>query len=169
MNLRPFFSSLAIECHLLCLGGIGIFSYALLSGDKTWPERDYKIAIVSFAVVYLVLLSLIWLMDKNNRREKERERTHPTPAPKAQRQRARMRNVMLIFIYAASGYFIYMGYKGWLIDSIPAHYLGFLLIGMATLGVFRVNIWFGGPLDLRLDSNKENPPKPENIEDVKNN
>jgi hypothetical protein len=57
----------------------------------------------------------------------------------------------LVYIYCIGFALIYAGYKGWTIDFLPAHYLGFLLIAFGALGTLGVNIWYKGPIDPRCD------------------
>jgi hypothetical protein len=53
----------------------------------------------------------------------------------------------LVFLFAASGLFIYFGLRGWTLSSLPADYVGYLLAFFGVLGLCGVNIWYGGPLD----------------------
>ncbi len=61
------------------------------------------------------------------------------------------RAVALLCIFIAGGFFIWMGFDGWTIDALPAHYLGYLVIALGIAGLLGVNIWYGGPLDPRDD------------------
>jgi hypothetical protein len=51
------------------------------------------------------------------------------------------------------------------IDQLPAQYLGYFLLGLAALGLCRVNIWYGGPIDPRFDPEVVNPPEQQTLED----
>jgi len=65
--------------------------------------------------------------------------------------RRQKRAVALICIFLSSAFFIWMGFKGWTIGAVPAHYLGYLVIALGIAGLLGVNIWYGGPLDPRDD------------------
>jgi hypothetical protein len=54
-----------------------------------------------------------------------------------------------MFVLAA--WLTYAGHHGLRLDTFPAQYLGYFLLAVAVLGAAGVNIWHGGPLDLRLD------------------
>lgn len=63
----------------------------------------------------------------------------------------------LLFLFGFAALLIYMGFEGWELNDLPAQYVGYLIGGMGVLGLFGVNIWYGGPFDMRFDS----PEKPE--------
>lgn len=65
--------------------------------------------------------------------------------------RQQKRTIALIFLFLFSGYLIWLGLDGWTIRTMPAHYLGYLLIAFGIAGLLGVNIWYGGPLDPRKD------------------
>lgn len=44
------------------------------------------------------------------------------------------------------------GFRGWLLNGIPAHFIGYGMLAFAAAGVAGFNIWIGGPLDRRDDS-----------------
>lgn len=62
------------------------------------------------------------------------------------------RRLTLIGVFIAGAFFVWIGLDGWTIKSLPAHYLGFIVIAIGIAGLLGLNIWYGGPLDLRLDS-----------------
>ena len=39
----------------------------------------------------------------------------------------------------------------WLFRNLPGKYLGFASLALMVLGVFGINVWIGGPLDMRND------------------
>lgn len=65
------------------------------------------------------------------------------------------RRLSIVGIFIAAAFFIWIGLDGWLVGAMPAHYLGFIVIGVGIAGLLGMNIWHGGPLDLRLDSKSE--------------
>lgn len=68
-------------------------------------------------------------------------------------QQKRLLSIAGIFI--ASGFFIYLG-EDWLISSVPAKYIGYIVAAVAVAGLLGINIWAGGPLDKKLDAQQEN-------------
>jgi hypothetical protein len=42
----------------------------------------------------------------------------------------------------------------WLFRELSAKYLGYFCIALAVLGLLGVNVWRGGPLDLRRDNDE---------------
>ncbi len=57
----------------------------------------------------------------------------------------------LIGIFAASGYFVWLG-DDWLINTVPARYVGYVVAAIGVAGLLGLNIWVGGPLDKRRDA-----------------
>jgi hypothetical protein len=60
------------------------------------------------------------------------------------------RYVSLLGIFAASGFFIWLG-DAYRVGGVPAHYIGYLVAAVGVAGVFGVNIWAGGTLDIKND------------------
>jgi hypothetical protein len=60
------------------------------------------------------------------------------------------RAVALVGVFAASGFFIWLG-DDWTISSVPAHYVGYIVMAVGIAGLLGINIWYGGPLDPRND------------------
>ena len=141
----------AIQLHILGIGGIILFSYALLAGEKVWPVRDYYIALALFTAGYPVGLFLVWSRVVTTRRKPERERRYPTPALQALRDRRTARAMSLAFLWAAALFLGYFGVRGLRIENMPAHYLGLALGLFAAAGQLGFNIWYGGPFDMRAD------------------
>jgi F0F1-type ATP synthase assembly protein I len=151
---RWLWSVEAIQVHVLCLTCIGVLGLALLSGD--W--KDYALALAAVVVAYPALL---WLVRSKERAdERDRQVLQSLPVAEARHHRAAQRAGMTIFAALVGGLLIALGV---LLDveayGLPAQYLGFIVLGMATLGVCGVNVWYGGPLDPRQD------PRPESVED----
>jgi hypothetical protein len=51
------------------------------------------------------------------------------------------------------------GFRGWLLNGIPGHFLGYAMLAFTAAGLGGINIWYGGPLDMRDD------PTPMTIDD----
>ena len=64
--------------------------------------------------------------------------------PKHQRMAA------LVYLFLISGWLVFLRDR-WTISMIPVRYLGYALGAFGLLGLFGVNIWYGGPLDPRRD------------------
>jgi len=81
--------------------------------------------------------------------EKKGRYTKPRASePAARRQK---RAVALICIFLSSGFFIWLGLDGWTVKTVPAQYVGYLIIAVGIAGLLGINIWYGGPLDPRGD------------------
>jgi hypothetical protein len=65
--------------------------------------------------------------------------------------RTKQRGISLLALFALSGALAYFGLNGWQLNFVPAHYIGCLIAIFAVAGMFGINIWYGGPLDPRLD------------------
>lgn len=63
----------------------------------------------------------------------------------------RKRHLSLIGIFAFSIFLFWLG-DDYLISSVPAEYVGFIVVLIGLAGVFGINIWAGGPLDLKRDA-----------------
>lgn len=67
------------------------------------------------------------------------------------RFRRRGRRASLVGFFGLGLGLVYMGREGWALNTIPAEYAGYFLFVAVLLGVCGVNIWLGGPFDLRHD------------------
>lgn len=56
-----------------------------------------------------------------------------------------------IFIFLFSGFLVWLGLDGGTVKTVPAHYLGYLIMAFGIAGLLGINIWYGGPLDPRND------------------
>jgi hypothetical protein len=65
------------------------------------------------------------------------------------------RRLTLAGIFIAAAFFVWMGLDGWTIQSLPAHYVGFIVAAIGLAGALGLNIWHGGPLDLRRDAEQD--------------
>jgi len=61
----------------------------------------------------------------------------------------------LLLFLALGGWLIYLGDR-WLIDGIiPVKYVGYILVVFAAFGLCGFNVWKGGPLDPKHDTDEE--------------
>lgn len=58
----------------------------------------------------------------------------------------------LIALTAFGAFLIIQGFRGLLVEDLPAQYLGYLIIAVVVLGLMGVNVWRGGPFDPRRDA-----------------
>jgi len=65
--------------------------------------------------------------------------------------RRQKRAWILVCVFGAGAFFIWMGFDGWTINALPAHYLGYIVMAVGIAALLGVNIWRGGPLDPRDD------------------
>ncbi len=49
---------------------------------------------------------------------------------------------------------IFFGFRGLLVDGFPAQYIGYFALAIVVGGLLGGNVWAGGPLDRRKDSEK---------------
>jgi hypothetical protein len=81
----------------------------------------------------------------------------PEPTPEeAIRKRKNMRRFMSGWCVAGGLLFVIFG-REWLVNGLPVPWVGFALILLGILGFAGVNVFYGGPLDLRLD--RPQPPQ----------
>jgi hypothetical protein len=154
--MRWLYSTRAIEGHLIFLGSIALFTFALFSGDKVRPAGEYRQVLAFLTVGYPTALLLLWMLNRVKIREATRERRAPTPEWQARRFRQRGRVVSLVLLWSLALGLCYLGSQGRQLDHFPAHYVGPLFVLFAASERLGVNIWYGGPFDPRLD-----PPDPE--------
>ena len=74
---------------------------------------------------------------------------------------SRKRAISLFGIFSAGGFFNWIGLDGWKISTLPAHYLGFIVLAIGVAGMCGLNIWYGGSLDPKHDSQSVRPPEKE--------
>jgi hypothetical protein len=149
--MRALLSPEAIACHILFIALLIAFTSDLLSGQVTRPKSELIWGIVVIGVAYPFVLILICLQHYLEGREAENEIKDRTVASIKRNQRKRWRRLSIVYIYCVGVALIYAGYKGWIIDFLPAQYIGFLLLAFGVLGTFGVNIWYKGPIDPRFD------------------
>ena len=152
--MKPWYrSSLALEAHLICIPTIALLLFAYLSGDAVRPRTEYLYALIAFIVAYPILLVLAFFLHHQLRKEQEWEVAQPFEVLRDSRKRWRIISIAYLVIVGAV--LTHEGFNGWRINFVPANWLGYFLIGFAVLGMFGVNIWIGGPFDLRLDQKAE--------------
>ena len=152
-----FFRNSLIKVAILSMGVCAIF-YDSLTGKKVASPA----ALVLLGT--LVVFGNGWLtymMLKARKREQKSSQggnsvqiTKPV-APATRAKRKQQRGMFLVFLFAAGLFLVVMGLFGWSVDSIPAYYLGALLLVFGAIGLCGVNIWKGGPFDPTHD-----PPEP---------
>lgn len=153
MARRPFIrfllSANAIQVHLLCLILIVILSISLWTGDA---QPDYGWGLLFAIVVWPVLLGLMWWSERLNEQAAVEHVLESLTAPERLRQKRRWgRRAALAAVVGVAAGLLYAGNQGLEVETLPAQYLGYFLFAFAALGVVGVNIWYGGPLDPRMD------------------
>jgi hypothetical protein len=149
--MRWLYSAQAIQVHLIFLGSIALFTFALLSRDNARPAGEYRQVLAFLSLGYPTGLLLLWMLNRVKTRDAERERRVPTPAWRARRFRRRGRVLSLVFLWSLALGLCYLGSQGWQWSQLPAHYLGLIFVFFAASERLGVNIWYGGPFDPRLD------------------
>lgn len=83
---------------------------------------------------------------KSAEKQLQQAEKQSTPA-----QRKIQRLAALIFLFGVSAWLIWLG-NSWLLHGVlPVKYIGYFIGFFGLLGICRVNIWAGGPLDPRMD------------------
>jgi hypothetical protein len=156
---------------ILSVGCVGIF-WDKLHG-RGHPE-DEPGAFILIAVIMVVgNVGLFIAMRRSKRREHAElfqtrisDATHavtntkqqPTPEEAAQKRKG-MRRFMSFWCIGGGLLFAIFG-REWLVNALPVHWVGYLLILLGILGLGGVNVFYGGPLDLRLDTPEPPPHHP---------
>lgn len=153
MPRRPFLRSLisadAIQVHLLFITLIVVLSVSLLSGDA---KPDYGWALLFAIVVYPILLGLTWWSGRLDEQWAVEHATESLTAPERLRRKRRWwRRGSLAFFAGVAAWLVYSGHRGLQVGFLPAQYFGYCFFVLAALGAAGVNIWYGGPLDPRID------------------
>lgn len=153
MTRRPLkrflFSSNAIQVHLLCLTLIVLLALSIWEGNA---QPDYKWGLLFTIVIYPVLLGGLWWSDRLDDRAVVAHVIESVTEPERLRRKRRSwrRSSLVLFLGIAIA-FVYTGHQGFQVNLLPAHYLGYFFFAVTALGVAGVNIWYGGPLDPRMD------------------
>ncbi|MFO1004901.1 MAG: hypothetical protein U0929_02990 [Planctomycetaceae bacterium] len=159
--MRWLWSPKAIQCHIAFWLVGGIF-FSLLFGSKEelqkyLPGNDWIWLLLFLVFGYPLVLFLLWSENRSMVKHIEREAIEIQNNPEKVRvRRARWRRGSLVLFAIAGGAAIYFGNVGLLVNGLPAQYLGYFILSMATLGLCGVNIWYGGPIDPRFDPQDEN-------------
>jgi hypothetical protein len=75
----------------------------------------------------------------------------PQPTPEeAIRKRKGMRRFMSCWCIGGGLLFVIFG-REWLVNGLPVHWVGYILIVTGILGLAGINVFYGGPLDFRRD------------------
>ena len=151
-------TELAIKCHLLtlvCMSlGVVIF---LFGGPKDEPGTYFMIVVPLLAGLYL----LSWYYAKEDGKQAKYEETLTPDQLRREQQHDRkvIRKYTLGLAFGLGAFLIGMGYAtGWEPKGIPAQYLGYFMVGLASLAFLGFNTWRGGPLDKRLDEDQYDEP-----------
>ena len=152
---RFLLSGDAIQVHLLFGALAVLLAYSLWSGEA---QADYGWGLLFCVVACPVILGLMWWQNRADLEAAARELEESlTERKKLRRKRRLWRMGSLVFVAGVAVGLVVAGNNGLVIESLPAQYLGYALIAVAGLGLAGVNIWFGGPLDPRLDPPTEAP------------
>lgn len=81
---------------------------------------------------------------------KSKKQSAPISPEAATRKRKSGRRFMSFWSIGGGLLFVVFG-RGWLVNGIPLYWLGFVIILLGVLGLCGVNVFYGGPLDMRLD------------------
>jgi len=72
--------------------------------------------------------------------------------------RRTMRAITILILFGMSAWMFSLGAKGWTFYGLASTTTtGYIIALVALLGLLRVNIWYGGPLDPRRDRPKQHP------------
>lgn len=82
------------------------------------------------------------------------QKTTVMPFKDALRKRRRMRYFMACWAIGG-GAFLAAFLKSYVLDRVPAPWIGYFLIVIGILALCGVNVFYGGPLDLRLDREED--------------
>lgn len=154
--MRWLWTANAIKCHLL-FGTVGVIFVSLWLGDprefqKFLPGNDWIWLALFLVLGYPLVLFLLWLEQRSEQQEAVRAVIAAATEPEQElARRVRWRGGFLVGLAVLGGAALYFGNQGWRIEGIPAQYVGYFLLGFTCLGLCGVNIWYGGPLDLRGD------------------
>lgn len=106
-----------------------------------------------FAVIaWPAVLGLMWLGLRQDGRAAVQHAVEALTDPeKLRRKRAGYRRGTLAVVALLAAGCVYAGGRGWLLNDLPAQSVGYFLYAFAGAGMLGVNVWYGGPLDPRLD------------------
>ncbi len=139
----------AIQVHLLFGVAIVLLAVGLITGDA---PKDGKLAILFCVVAYPVVLGLLWWQRKSEITTARKDAIEREDRPaEFTRKRNIYRMIVLAILFIVSAGLIVAGFRGWLLSGIPAQYLGYAMLVFTVAGLAGVNIWYGGPLDMRAD------------------
>jgi len=151
------------------VGGIFV---SLCLGDKAemqkfLPGNDWLWLLLFLVVGYPFVLFLLWFQQRNAIQMMAREAVETLTEPeKVKARRVRWRRGALLALVATGGAAVYFGHRGLLIEGNPSQYIGYFLLGVASLGVCGINIWYGGPIDPRSDPRIEKSNDTQSPEDL---
>lgn len=147
--MRFLLSANAIQVHLLCTTLIVVLSISLWTGEA---QPDYGWGLLLTVCMYPVLLGLMWWSDRLDERAAVEHLIESLTAPERLRRKRRWwRRGSLVFFVCVAAVLVHFGNQGLRIDFLPAQYIGYFFLILAALGAAGVNIWYGGPFDLRGD------------------
>lgn len=142
-------SANAIQAHVLFLTLIVVLSLSIWEGKA---QPDYLWGLVFAVVAWPVVLGLLWLGRRQDEQAAVQHAVEALTDPeKLRRKRAGYRRGTLVVVALLGTGCVYAGARGWLLNGLPAQYVGYTLYAFAGLGMLGVNVWYGGPLDPRLD------------------
>ena len=149
--MKRLFKPQMIMFHIIYLGLLFFISMDLFSGHYQHPQKDLVIAICIIGFGYPLVLILFWLLNRIEVKEHEKEVKNPMTPEQRQQSRRRWRRFGIVYMYLFGAFCVFMGYRGWSVNMIPTHYLGYGVIGLGVAGSLGLNIWYKGPLDPQDD------------------
>ena len=145
----------AIIGHVLCPGLIVVLICDLISGQSRYSTKELLLALVFIITGYVLLLFFVWAQSRQEQKEKQEAILNPKSPNEVFRNRRNWRRFSLIWLNVAGMICVILGHRGFEIDLLPAHYLGYGLLILGLAGFFGVNIWYKGPIDPRNDPQKD--------------
>lgn len=137
----------ANQAHVLCLTLIVVLSISLWNGEA---QPDYVCGLEFAVGAWPAVPGLMWLGQRQDERAAVQHAIDSLTDPERLRQKRSgyHRGMQVVVALLAAGC-VYAGGRGWLLNDLPAQYVGYMLHAFAGAGMLGVNVWYGGPLDPR--------------------
>ncbi|MEM9418809.1 MAG: hypothetical protein AAGA25_07150 [Planctomycetota bacterium] len=149
---RSPFSTELLTLWLIALFMPAIFLWDAYGNNPTISTSEAWLVSLACWTLTPAITVAVWLLDRYEEKQKQRLNQLPRDEQEREEFESRRAGRIVACVFAIGGGLVFVFFmNGQIGGVIPVRYLGHLFICVGLLGLAGVNVFFGGPLDRRLD------------------